>query len=221
VASLKGLSLALAAGLLGSLLSGVTAPVSAQIYRWTDERGETRYSQGINSIPPRFRSGAVMMSAPSQPSAPEPAPQATPSPAAPAPAPAPAGPSGKGSARIPFTPGQPIIVNAKINGGGNTQLLLDTGAQGTVISPTALAALGISYRDAVRGSIKGVTGDANVLAVRVESIEVEGARFGPLMVVSHDAGLGSGRDGLLGRDFLDNFVVTIDSANRVVILSPK
>ena len=131
------------------------------------------------------------------------------------------GGGGQGSARIPFTPGQPIMVNARINGGGNTQLLLDTGAQGTVISPTALAALGISYRDAVRGSIKGVTGDANVLAVRVESIEVEGARFGPLMVVSHDAGLGSGRDGLLGRDFLDNFVVTIDSANRVVILTPK
>jgi predicted aspartyl protease len=224
VASLKGLRTALAAGLVGSLLSGATAPVSAQIYRWTDERGETRYSQGINSIPPRFRSGAVMMSAPSQPSAPEPAPQ-TPAAAAPPAGSNPSAPAGgrggQGSARIAFTPGQPIMVNARINGGGNTQLLLDTGAQGTVISPTALAALGISYRDAVRGSIKGVTGDANVLAVRVESIEVEGARFGPLMVVSHDAGLGSGRDGLLGRDFLDNFVVTIDSANRVVILTPK
>ena len=222
MASLKGLRIALAAGFVGSLLSGTTAPVSAQIYRWTDERGETRYSQGIQSIPPRFRGAAVMMSGP-QPSAPEPAPRT--------PATTPAGGAGSagggvgtagtGGARIPFTPGQPIIVNARINGGGNTQLLLDTGAQGTVISPTALAALGISYRDAVRGSIKGVTGDANVLAVRVESIEVEGARFGPLMVVSHDAGLGSGRDGLLGRDFLDNFVVTIDSANRVVILSPK
>jgi predicted aspartyl protease len=150
------------------------------------------------------------------------APPSPPAPAAPAaPQPDAAATPAAGEARIPFTPGQPIMVNARINGGGNTQLLLDTGAQGTVISPTALAALGISYRDAVRGSIKGVTGDANVLAVRVESIEVEGARFGPLMVVSHDAGLGSGRDGLLGRDFLDNFVVTIDSANRVVVLTPK
>ncbi|MGH7419199.1 MAG: aspartyl protease family protein, partial [Candidatus Rokuibacteriota bacterium] len=126
-----------------------------------------------------------------------------------------------GGARIPFMPGQPIMVNARINGGGSTQLLLDTGAKGTVISPTALAALGISYRNAVRGSIKGVTGNADVLAVRIESIEVEGARFGPLLVVSHDAGLGSGRDGLLGRDFLDNFIVTIDSAARVVTLTPK
>ena len=211
MASLKALRTILAAGVaLGSLLSGVTAPASAQIYRWTDERGDTRYSQGINSIPPQFRGSAVMMNAPSQPSSPDPGPQAPPSAA-----------SSAGAARIPFTPGQPIVVNARINGGGTTQLILDTGAQGTVISPTALAALGVSYRNAVRGSIKGVTGDAKILAVRVESIEVDGARFGPLMVVSHDAGLGSGRDGLLGRDFLDNFIVTIDSASRVVVLKPK
>jgi hypothetical protein len=199
--------------ILGLTLGGVLATsggASAQIYRWTDERGEIRYSQGIHSVPPRFRGGAVMMSPPSPPAAP--------APAAPDTA---AASSSAGVARIPFTPGQPITVTARINGGGATQLILDTGAQGTVISPTALAALGVSYRDAVRGSIKGVTGDASVLAVRVESIEVEGARFGPLMVVSHDAGLGSGRDGLLGRDFLDNFIVTIDSSARLVTLTPK
>lgn len=213
---MKGLRTVLAASVaLGSILSGAI-PVSAQIYRWTDERGEVRYSQGIHSIPPQFRGGAVMMSGPSQPAAPAPA--ATEPPAASG---APVGTTPAGGARISFTPGQPIMVSARINGSGNTQLLLDTGAQGTVISPTALAALGISYRNAVRGSIKGVTGNADVLAVRIESIEVEGARFGPLLVVSHDVGLGSGRDGLLGRDFLDNFVVTIDSANRVVTLTPK
>ena len=187
----------------------VATPALAQIYRWTDERGETRYSQGINSIPPQFRGGAVQMTLPT-PAAPV-AP-----PAAPAAPPAPSG-----VARIPFTPGQPIMVTARLNGGGTTQLVLDTGAQGTVISPTALAALGVSYRDAIRGSIKGVTGDASVLAVRVDSIEVDGARFGPLLVVSHDAGLGSGRDGLLGRDFLDQFIVTIDSASQVVTLTPR
>jgi hypothetical protein len=214
---MKGLGTVLAAGVaLGSLLPGAVTSVSAQIYRWTDERGEVRYSQGIHSIPPQFRGGAVMMSSPSPPAVPAPA--ATEPPAASG---APAGTTPAGGARIPFKPGEPIMVSARINGGGNTQLLLDTGAQGTVISPTALAALGISYRNAVRGSIKGVTGNADVLAVRIESIEVEGARFGPLLVVAHDAGLGAGRDGLLGRDFLDNFIVTIDSANRVVTLTPK
>jgi hypothetical protein len=209
---MKSLGRALAAGMaLGALVCGAAAPASAQIYRWTDERGEVRFSQGINSVPPQARGGAVMMSTPGQPAPSAPAPAETPtSTAAPA-----------GAARIPFTPGRPIMVNARINGGGTTQLILDTGAQGTVISPTALAALGISYRNAARGSIRGVTGETNVLAVRIESLEVEGARFGPLMVISHDAGLGSGTDGLLGRDFLDNFVVTIDSSGRVVTLTPK
>src|SRR5215470_5195882 len=209
----KRIGSVLFAGLaLGGLLAGAPSPVSAQIFRWTDERGEVRYSQGMNSVPPQFRGGAVMMSSPtpSQPSDPAPADSST----------APAGVSA-GTARIPFTPGQPIVVNARINGGGTAQLILDTGAQGTVISPNTLAALGVSYRNAVRGNIKGVTGDASVLAVRIDSIEVEGALFGPLLVVSHDAGLGAGRDGLLGRDFLDNFIVTIDSASRFVTLTPK
>jgi hypothetical protein len=209
---MKGRYSALLMGLaLGSLLSGALAPASAQNYRWTDERGNVQFSQGLQSVPSQFRSGAVIVGSPAQPPPSAPAPS---EPAAPSAPPA-------GVARIPFTPGQPIVVAAKINGGGTTQLILDTGAQGTLISPTALAALGISYRNAVRGSTKGVTGDANVLAVRIESIEVEGARFGPLMVVSHDSGLGSGRDGLLGRDFLDNFIVTLDSAARVVTLTPK
>jgi len=201
---MKSLGRVLAAGMaLSGLVCGAATPASAQIYRWTDERGEVRFSQA--------RGGAVMMSTPGPPTPSAPAPAETPaSTVAPA-----------GAARIPFTPGRPIMVSARINGSGTTQLILDTGAQGTVISPTALAALGISYRNAARGSIRGVTGETSVLAVRIESLEVEGARFGPLMVISHDAGLGSGTDGLLGRDFLDNFIVTIDSSSRIVTLTPK
>lgn len=199
-----------AAGLSLGLLLGATGPVSAQIFRWTDERGEVRFSQGIQSVPPQFRGGAVVVGAASSPSPSAPPAGDTVSDAAPS-----------GGARIQFTPGRPILVNARINGSGSTQLILDTGAQATVISPSALAALGVSYRNAARGAIRGVTGETSVLAVRVESIEVEGARVGPLMVVSHDAGLGTGTDGLLGRDFLDQFVVTIDSNSRIVTLTPK
>ena len=192
------------------VLVGATGPVSAQIYRWTDERGEVRFSQGIQSVPPQLRGGAVAVGAANPSAAPAPSASDAPSDAAPS-----------GGARIQFTPGRPIMVNARINGSGSTQLILDTGAQATVISPSALAAIGVSYRNAARGAIRGVTGETSVLAVRVESIEVEGARVGPLMVVSHDAGLGTGTDGLLGRDFLDQFVVTIDSSSRIVTLTPK
>ncbi|HET8578336.1 MAG TPA: DUF4124 domain-containing protein, partial [Methylomirabilota bacterium] len=39
----------------------LTAPLAAwaQIYRWTDDQGQTHYSNGIESIPSRYRSTAV------------------------------------------------------------------------------------------------------------------------------------------------------------------
>ena len=181
----------------------------AQIYRWTDDQGKTYYSDGIQSIPSRYRATAVPIGF-NTPAAPAGQSTGSSSPAAPA-----------GPTKIQFTPGRPIIVTARINGSGTAQLELDTGASITTINPIVLSALGISFRDARKGSIKGVTGEANVLAVQVESIDVSGATFGPLWVVSHDAGFGPDRDGLLGRDFLDHFIVTIDSANRVVTLTPK
>src|SRR5262249_41168317 len=98
--------------------------------------------------------------------------------------------------------------------------VLDTGATRTVITPRVLEAVGVSYRDALRGSLRGVTGEAEVLAVKVESIDVSGAAYGPLVVVSHDTGFARG-DGLLGRDFLDHFTVNIDNAAGVVTLTPK
>ncbi|HUP35036.1 MAG TPA: DUF4124 domain-containing protein, partial [Candidatus Limnocylindria bacterium] len=71
---MKGLYPVLAMGLaLGSLLPSAITPASAQIYRWTDERGEVRFSQGIHSVPPQHRGGAVMMSGPSRPAPPAPA----------------------------------------------------------------------------------------------------------------------------------------------------
>jgi hypothetical protein len=200
--AIRFVSLALAAAAL--LAVPVAAP--AQIYRWTDGRGDVHYSQGIDSVPPAFREQAVVIGYDR--------PEAPPEPAAPSASPA--------GAQIRFPPGQPIMVSARINDTGSAQLMLDTGAARTVINPAVLATLGVSYADPERGTLKGVTGDVEVVAVRVESIDVGGARYGPLLVVSHDTGFGPGRgDGLLGRDFLDHFSVTIDNAGGVVTLTPK
>jgi hypothetical protein len=194
---------------LGAVVLAAPFSAWAQIYRWTDDQGKTYYSDGIQSIPSRYRATAVPIGF-NSPAAPAGQSTGSSSPAAPA-----------GPTKIQFTPGRPIMVTARINGSGTAQLELDTGASITTINPTVLSALGISYRDARKGSIKGVTGEANVLAVQVESIDVSGATFGPLWVVSHDAGFGPGRDGLLGRDFLDHFAVNIDNAAGLVTLTPK
>jgi predicted aspartyl protease len=186
---------------------GLTAtPVLAEMYRWTDDQGSVHYTQGPDSVPDRFRSKAQMMAFPERPAAPV----ASSSP----------GEAAAGSTRIPFAPGKPIMVSAKVNGGSAANLMLDTGASVTVISPRVLAGMGIGSTQAVRGSVKGATGSADVLFVPIQSIEVGSSRSGPLRIAAHDVDLSQG-DGLLGRDFLDQFKVTIDSTAGIVTIAPK
>ena len=115
------------------------------------------------------------------------------------------------------------MVTARINDGGSANLMLDTGAARTIINPSVLSTLGVSYANARRASLKGVTGDpTDVEAVTLETIDVDGARYGPMVVLSHDTGFGAQKgDGLLGRDFLDNFTITIDNTAGILTLTPK
>jgi predicted aspartyl protease len=113
------------------------------------------------------------------------------------------------------------MVDARVNGSHSVRLLLDTGADRTLIAPRALAAAGVSLvRGGVKGSIVGVTGPAQAEGVRIDSLEIGEARVGPLLVISYDMNQ-PGSDGLLGRDFLDRFNVSIDSSRGVVTVSPK
>ena len=172
----------------------------AQMYQWEDEEGTVHYTNELQSVPEPFRSRARFV--PASPMAPPPV--------------APA----QGITRIPFTPGSPILVNATINGAGPVTLILDTGADRTMLAPMALWRLGISTADAPRAEIRGVTGTAQAELVQVNLVEVGDARAGPLWILAHDAGLKQA-EGLLGRDFLERFTVTIDANERVVTLAPK
>src|SRR5262249_54083408 len=117
-------------------------------------------------------------------------------------------------------PGDAIMVSARLGGAGPLTLILDTGADRTIVAPQALSRLGISTSGAPRAEIRGVTGSSLGDVVEVGSIEVGLARVGPLKIIAHDADLKKA-DGLLGRDFLEHFTVTIDSKERVVTLVPK
>ncbi len=201
--------MARAAALLAPLLLLLGGPTAseAQIYRWTDERGVTNYADGLDSVPERYRAAAVPVGLRNT-------------------APAPAAPAGGGPAavapgtQIKFVPGKEIVVDARLNGTTTVKLLLDTGAQRTVINPRALAAAGVALQQSSAIQIRGATGTANVSAVVVDSVEIGQARAAKLAVISHDIEQ-EGMDGLLGRDFLDRFKVSIDNQDGVVTLSPK
>jgi hypothetical protein len=175
---------------------------SAQVYRWEDQDG-LHFTNSYERVPVPHRPqvGPPLPIAP-EPSAPPPSPPLS------------------GVTKIPYSPGSPILVTASIGGAGSVTLILDTGADRTMVSPEALGRLGISYADGPRAEIKGVTGTSQGAMVEVNSIEVGQAKVGPLRIVAHDADLKKA-DGLLGRDFLEHFTVTIDSKEQQVTLAPK
>jgi hypothetical protein len=181
------------------------AQALGDIYYWVDDQGAQHYNTALESIPESYRSKAIPLSLPTSPPVP---PEITPR------------SSPTGVTKISFTPGSPVLVSVKINGTGPIILILDTGADHTMVAPSALSRLGISFDNALRGVVRGVTGASYAEAVWVNSVEVEEAKVGPLLIIAHDADL-KGAEGLLGRDFLANFNVTIDSKEQIVTLAPN
>jgi hypothetical protein len=177
----------------------------AEIYYWVDDQGIQYYTTRLESIPEPYRSNAQRLPTPTSP---------------PAPPELQASPPQKSLTRIRFTSGSPVLVSARINGVGPITLILDTGSDRTLVASSALRKLGISTENSPRAVIKGVTGMTDADAVWVNSVEVGEAKVGPLLIIAHDADL-NGADGLLGRDFLVHFNVTIDSKQQVVTLAPN
>jgi predicted aspartyl protease len=204
---------ALLLGLVIAVALGAgTVPAFAQYYRWVDEKGAAHYAEGIDNVPQRYRSIAVPLGL-----------RNSPAPAAPASGAA-SQPGGDATpTEIRFVPGRHIIVDARINGGPTVKLILDTGAGGTLISPRALAASGVSLTRGTRAArTRGVAKDAEVevTKVAIDSLEVGGARVGRMVVASYDMDM-QDVEGLLGQDFLGNFNVTIDSNQGIVKLVKK
>lgn len=171
------------------------AAAAAQLYQWTDADGTVHYTADLSSIPPAYRDGARELSHP----------QARPASAAAEPE----------SASITFNPRAPITVGVRLNGVPLT-LIVDTGAERTVISPAAIERAGFGGQAGRPIRIVGVTGTATATLVTVPLLDVAGARIGPLAVIVHALpadGRAEPVDGLLGRDVLDAFTLTVDTAS--------
>jgi hypothetical protein len=183
---------------LAALATIVTlvSPAGAELYRWTDAAGTVHYTSDLATIPPAYRDGARDIGAP------------TPGPLSPAAA----------GIVIPYT-GGPLVVDAFLNG-VPLRLLLDTGADRTLISPAAMARAGVDVTGGLPVHIRGVTGEAIAALVSVPRLDVAGTRVGPVAVVVH-ALPGQSVDGLLGRDVLDAFTITVDAVSQRAILVPR
>jgi len=177
-----------------------TAPAAhAGLFRWTAADGAIHYTSDLESVPEAYRAAVVDVGAPL--------------PRAEAPSPTPPG------TVLSFTGGAPVVVQARLNG-VPLSLLLDTGADRTVIAPAAVARAGIDLATGSPVRISGVTGSTAATMVPVQQLEIAGARVGPLSVVVHAVPTDS-LDGLLGRDVLDAFTITFDAGAGQVTLVPR
>jgi hypothetical protein len=196
----------LAAVVAALAVSASPARVAAQIYRYTDERGTAHYVDGVQNVPERHRATATPLPYRNEP---------VPGPPAPSEVPA------ADVATIRFTPGQRIVTDAHVNDSTPVQLLVDTGADRTLISPRALVAAGVSLtRGVAMQKVRGVTGSLDVPRVVIDSLTVGGARVTGMSVLALELEQ-PGYDGLLGRDFLDQFSVSIDPGRGVVTIRPR
>lgn len=174
----------------------VAAPAAAQVYQWTDRDGTLYYTTDPRRIPAQYRDAARVLEA--SPQDPEREPGSVPG-------------------TILFAAGSPILAEVHLNGVPLT-LLVDTGASRTVISPSILVRAGFDPSRGRLVRIVGVTGSAVAREVVVPRLDVAGAQIGPLRVLAHEA-TGVRADGLLGRDVLDQFTLTIDASRGRAILT--
>jgi len=189
---------------LAACYCSVDASAAAALYRWTDAEGTVHYTADLASIPPAFRDSATLLNAP----------QARPIPP----------PAANEPVALKVTPGAPVTIEARLNGVALT-LIVDTGADRTVISPEVIERAGLAGGPARPVQVIGVTGTSTASLVTLPLLDVAGARIGPIVVVAHALPSSlrgqDGVDGLLGRDVLDAFTLTVDTASGRATLTPR
>ena len=181
----------------------------SEIYKWVDQSGRVHFTDNLSSIPPAHQHKA-------QPQASTPAPLPAPAPALP--------PQAAVVTPVPISyavplrrTGEAMVVQALLNGNVTSPLLVDTGAELTVISPAVARRLGLNLDLAVFIPLRSASGVFLAPLTKIHSLTVGDATVRELEVIVHDAA--PGIDGLLGMSFLDNFAVTIRTAEQAMILT--
>ena len=208
IAWLIVLTLALAGGPLLGL-----RPARADLVRWTDDKGEVHIGE-LDDVPDRYKKFIKPLGAPEDPTAP----------ACMAAKDAP-----KGGAKVRFKPNPAgrIYVHACINGKGPVAFILDTGAEATFVNEGVLKGFGVDLKDAPTINFRGVSGGGTAKVVKLQSLQVEGARVAPIYVAAADQQFFGEQHGslpiigLLGQDFLGEFFVDMDLQRGVAVLTPK
>jgi clan AA aspartic protease (TIGR02281 family) len=113
-----------------------------------------------------------------------------------------------------------LTVEVKLNDSLTCVMIVDTGASVVSITKNTAGQLGIDL-SGIRNDIELTVADGSVIrakAVYLKSVQVGDSRAEDVIAAVVDNPPGPGVDGLLGMSFLNNFGVTLDSANNKLIL---
>jgi hypothetical protein len=111
-----------------------------------------------------------------------------------------------------------IWAPVRINGRGPFRLVLDTGASSSGVTAMVALALGLSTHDSPPVLLRGVTGEATVPTIRVDTLSVgDLAVDSPLLPIVPDA-LG-GAEGVLGSEGLKNKRIFIDFHHDKIVIT--
>jgi clan AA aspartic protease (TIGR02281 family) len=194
-----------------ALLVLATAPVAAEVYRWTDEQGRLHFAQSLDQVPDRFREAALASA--SEAGAPESPVQTYRSSDA---APTRRSTGRDGALRIPFERhGTLMKVEARVNDRVDVPFYVDTGASGVALPRAMVERLGIPLGPATPSVVVATAnGPVRVPVVQLDSVELGGARVEALEATV----ISSMEIGLLGGSFFNHFVYAVDAAEGVISL---
>jgi len=113
-----------------------------------------------------------------------------------------------------------FTVEAILNEKARIRLLVDSGANTSVISSRAAHDLGLKLNNLAETPFRSVTGNAMAKTTVLRTVRVGQARAKDVRVLIYDDNTGAA-EGLLGMSFLEQFKFTIDAHRKQLTLIPR
>ncbi len=194
-----------------------SAPVSAEIYQWSDSEGRIHFTEHLDRVPPAQRESALR-GAREEGRADALQTYGGGGSAASA-------PPGARSARfarelrVPFErDGTLMRVNVRLNDALSAPFYVDTGASGVALPTRVAEQLGLRVGpDTPHVPVSTANGRVLRPHFRLDAVELGGARVEGLEATLNP----SMEIGLLGGAFFNNFVYRVDAAENVITLAPN
>lgn len=208
--------------------------LASSFWQWTDDKGQTHIADSLEKVPADYRDRATPLNAGPAPAAAAATstskdanrPAATKATRLAQPEPVAARSSALKRIEVPYIAqegaAQRVIVPVTFNNSVTAQMAVDTGSPGLVISFGLAERLGLfsDHQGTLFVLISGVGGDGLAIRTIVDSVAIDAATdsFIPTRVTNS---ISTEFEGLIGMDFMSNYMVSIDSEKHVLVLQER